>query len=142
MRLGHRGTWCILTFAALLLAGCRGSAGPKGPETVPVRGKLRFTKGGDVKSLAGRQARIEFESVDQPGVRAVGSINEDGSFTVATVLKDGSGSIGAVPGKHRVRLGLDERDEKLVAPQFLSFEKSGITVQLPSEDELSVDVWK
>src|SRR3954466_14194274 len=102
-----------LICCTLLVSGC--GAGPKGPDTVPVRGKIVFTKGGDVSALAGRQARIELESVDQPGVRAIGSIAEDGSFTVATITKEG-GSHGAVPGEHRVRLLLDERDEKMVAP--------------------------
>jgi hypothetical protein len=133
-----------LMIVSLVLAspflGC-GKGEPKGPDTAPLQGKVVFTKGGDVKTLAARQARIEFESKDQPGMRAVGSIAEDGSFTAATVVETG-GSQGAVPGTHRGRLLLDERDEKLVARQFLSYEKSGITVKVPVEGELLIKIWR
>src|SRR5581483_11546824 len=98
-----------------------------GPATVPVRGKVVFSRGGTVKTLADKQARIELESVDQPGMRAVGPIQEDGSFEVATVTAEG-GSPGAVAGKHRVRLDLDDQAARLVAPQFLDFVKSGVTI--------------
>lgn len=130
----------LLGLGLMLCTGC-GAKTEKGPDTVPVRGKIVFTKGGDVKSLFNRQGRIEFESVDQPGVHAAGAIEEDGSFTVATIV-DGAGSTGAVPGKHRVRLDLDDSSEKLVAPQFLRFDKSGITITLPSDQPVEVSVWR
>jgi hypothetical protein len=123
-----------------LITGC-GSGNAKGPQTLPVRGKVIFTKGGDVKTLYGRQARVEFESVDHPGMRAAGMIEEDGSCTVATAV-EGGGSQGAVPGTHRVRLLLDERDEKFVAPQFVDFARSGITVKLPSNEPIEIRVWR
>lgn len=124
-----------------VLVGCSGSGAAKGPKTEAVSGKVIFTKGGDVKTLFDRQARIEFESVDQPGVRAAGMIESDGSFKVATVV-EGGGSLGAVPGTHRVRFLLDERDEKFVAPQFLDFKKSGITVTVPSSQQIEIKVWR
>jgi hypothetical protein len=124
----------------VLLAGC-GKSDPPGPATAPLTGKIVFTKGGTIKTLADRQARIEFESVDQPGTRAAGLIQEDGTFTAATVVETG-GSQGAVPGKHRGRLMLDERDEKLVHPQFLTYEKSGITVQVPSDQPIEIKIWR
>lgn len=126
---------------AVLVVGCGGRGQDKGPKTAPVRGKIVFTKGGDVKTLADRQARIEFESVDQPGVRAAGMIEADGTFKLATVV-EGGGSLGAVPGAHRVRFLLDERDEKYIAPQFLDFRKSGITVNVPSEQPIEIKVWR
>jgi hypothetical protein len=134
-----KGYLYFLCFAVIL--GCVSRDSSKGPKTVPVRGKVVFTKGGDVKTLFSRQARIEFESVDQPGMRAAGMIEEDGGFQVATVAESGS-SLGAVPGTHRVRFLLDERDEKFVAPQFLDFQKSGITVKLPSEQPIEIKVWR
>src|SRR5262245_48401351 len=106
------------SLSIVLLAGCgRNSANSKGPDTVPIRGKVVFTRGGTAKALFDRQARIELESVDRPGVRAVGAIEEDGSFTVATITSEG-GSPGAVAGTHRVRLDLEDNAQKLVAPQF------------------------
>ena len=124
----------------IIACGC-GKAKTTGPQTVPVRGKVVFTKGGTVKALADKQARIELESVDQPGVRAAGPIQEDGTFEVATVTAEGGGNTGAVPGKHRVRIDLEDA-QRLVAPQFLDFAKSGITITLPSDQPLEVKVWR
>jgi hypothetical protein len=112
-----------------------------GVKTVPVQGKITFTKGGEVKTLFDRQGVITFDSVDQPGVRAIGEIQEDGSFTVSTV-KDGVSAPGAVEGTHRVRLDLDDSAARFVAPQFLDFQKSGITVKVPSEQPVEIKVWK
>jgi hypothetical protein len=128
-------------FGIVTLAGCGSGAGAKGPATVPVQGKVVFARGGDSKALFSNQCRIEFDCIERPGVRAVGQIEEDGTFTVATIV-EGAGSIGAVPGTHRVRLDVDERLERLVAPQFLSFEKSGITIKLPSDQPLEIKVWR
>ena len=140
MRVGLVASAIVPILFWALIPGCGGGQS-KGPKTEPVRGKVVFTKGGDVKTLYDRQARIEFESVDQPGVRAVGMIEEDGSFKVATVL-DGAGSLGAVPGSHRVRFLLDERDEKFLAPQFLDFARSGIKVTVPSAEPIEIQVWR
>lgn len=137
------GVRLLLVLMALGLAGGCGKKEPvaAGPKTEPVRGKLVFTKGGDVKSLYDKQARVAFESIDQPGVLAMGALEEDGSFTVATITPEG-GSPGAVPGKHRVRLDLDDNALRLVAPQFLDARKSGITVTVPTEGETVVEVWR
>jgi hypothetical protein len=102
---------------------------------------LVFTRGGAVKALFDRQGRIELESVDQPGIHAMGAIEEDGSFSVATVTKDGSNP-GAVPGTHRVRLDLDDNAQRLVAPQFLDFAKSGLKIIVPSTTPIEVQVWR
>jgi hypothetical protein len=125
---------------AITVCGCTKSK-TTGPETIPVRGRVVFTRGGSVKSLADKQARIELESVDQRGVRALGPIQEDGSFEVATVTAEGS-NIGAVPGTHRVRLDLEDNAARLVAPQFLDFAKSGITITLPSDQPVEIKVWR
>ena len=138
--MGQGRPWLALVLAALFVAAC-GKSGEKKIATVPVKGKVVFVKGGDVKVLASRQARIEFQSVDQPGLRAVGPIEEDGSFTVATVA-EGAGGEGLVAGTHRVRLDLDDRDVNLVAPQFLDFAKSGLTVKVPSEQPLEIKVFR
>jgi hypothetical protein len=124
----------------IAICGC-GKAKTTGPATVPVRGRIVFTKGGTVKTLADKQARIELESVDQPGIRAAGPIQEDGTFEVATVTAEGGGNSGAVTGTHRVRIDL-EGAERLVAPQFLDFTKSGITIKVPSDEPLEVKIWR
>src|SRR5262245_32186808 len=130
----------VSLLTAIAVSGC-GKAKTFGPATVPVRGKIVFTKGGIVKTLADKQARIELESMDQPGIRAAGPIQEDGTFEVATVTAEGGGNAGAVPGTHRVRLDL-EGAERLVAPQFLDFTKSGITIKVPSDEPVEVKIFR
>src|SRR5438445_8508439 len=88
MRFDTAATGISFVVGVALLVGC-GRPAANGPATVPVRGKIVFTRGGDVKTLFNKQARIEFESVEQPGVRAAGPIEEDGSFVVATVTAEG-----------------------------------------------------
>jgi hypothetical protein len=127
---------------AWLLIGLSGCGGPEGPATFPVQGKIVFERGGTVEELSERTAIIEFESLDEPGVRAYGEVLSDGSFTLSSV-KDGApvGS-GAVAGAHRGRFNLDEEVQHLVAPPFLDFEKSGIRITVPSTEEVLIKVWK
>jgi hypothetical protein len=131
----------LLLVACAVLPGCGKTETATGPKTVPVRGKLVFTKGGDAKALFNRQGRIELECVEQPTIHAIGPIEEDGSFTVATVTAEGS-SPGAIAGNHRVRLDLDDQAQRLVAPQFLDFVKSGLKITVPSDKPIEVQVWK
>jgi len=128
-------------FLAILICGCDRSQPITGPQTVPVRGKLVFTKGGDIKPIYNRQGRIELESIEQPSIHAIGAIEEDGSFTVATITAEGS-SVGAIPGSHRVRLDLEENAQRLVAPQFLDFAKSGLKITVPSEQPVELQIWR
>jgi len=129
-----------LLAASTALTGC-GPRVPVGPPTVPVHGKVVFTKGGDVAKLHDTQGVIEFESLDQPGIKAYGTIEQDGSFILGTKFEGGS-KAGAVAGKHRVRLNLDETAQSLVAPQFLHFERSKLTVTVPSAEEIVIRVWR
>jgi len=134
-------TALALVSCALVL-GCGKTDKGTGPKTVPLRGKLVFTKGGDAKSLFKRQGRIELESIEQPTIHAAGAIEEDGTFTVATVTSEGGSSPGAIPGSHRVRLDLDDQAQRLVAPQFLDFVKSGLKITVPSDQPIEVQVWR
>jgi hypothetical protein len=122
-----------------LLLGC-GKEVVEGPETVPVKGKVEFTKGGKVQSLAGA-ALVEFQSVEKPDLIALGEILEDGTFNMATQV-EGKGKMGVVPGTHRVRLNADESIERYVSRKFLKYETSGIKVNIPPEGELVIKVFK
>jgi hypothetical protein len=125
----------------ILFAGCTAAEAEKGPSTVPLEGRIEFTKGGNVKALADQSVVLQFESVDQPGVVAFGSIMEDGAFIMGTQTDEG-GKAGVVPGTHRVRLNADQTSARLVAPQFLSYDKSGIKVTVPTTGELVIKVWR
>ena len=130
----------LLILRGLFLVGC-GRTEIAGPQTVPVEGKVVFTKGGKVESLSDRGVGIQLESLDQVGVQAFGVIDEDGSFSVATQTEQGA-KPGAVPGTHRVRLNADESGARLVAPQLLDYATSGIKITVPSEQPIEIKVWR
>src|SRR5262245_55194105 len=124
----------------VLSLGCGGEK-LAGPPTVPVKGKVEFTKGGKVQDLANNSILVEFQSVEKPELKAFGEILEDGTFTMNTQL-EGKGRPGVVAGTHRVRLNADESASRFVSPKFLKHETSGITVKVPPEGELVIQVWK
>jgi hypothetical protein len=131
-----------MALTALVLAGfaaCGG--GPNGPKTYPVKGAVVFVKGGSLKQLV--DGTVEFQSVSEPGVRAYGEIQQDGSFSLTT-LKDGKASPGAIEGEHRARVvPPQEREGKpVIDPQFLSFEKSGLTFRVPGSEDITIQVWR
>jgi hypothetical protein len=127
-------------FSVGLFAGC-GGAKVEGPPTVPVKGKIEFTKGGKVEHLADRSIAVEFQSIEQPELKAFGAILDDGSFTMTTQVNE-KGKPGVVAGSHRVRLNADESGARFVSPKFLRYETSGIKVKVPPEGELVIKVWK
>jgi hypothetical protein len=130
-----------LTFAAVLsVVGC----GPAGPKTYSVRGKLDLT-GGDVAHLAG--CNIEAAHESDPTVRASGSVQSDGRFTLET-LHEGVILKGAQQGKYRVRLLLSDDGDaearklrrKAIHPRFLQFETTGLSLEVPPDSEVVLKV--
>src|SRR5438105_13582671 len=109
----------VRTFAACFLFvgalgfGC-GRAREKGPETVPLKGKVVFTKGGSVKDLSDHSVAVQFECVEKPDMQAFGTILEDGTFTMVTQVGS-RGKPGVVPGTHRVRMNTDDSGARFVA---------------------------
>jgi len=140
MRVGKLVEAVVLLVSASVLMGCGGKP-VEGPATVPVKGKVEFTKGGNVRDLADRSIVVEFQSVEQPAMKAFGAILEDGSFTMTTQVKD-KGKPGVIAGSHRVRLNADESATRFVSGKFLKYETSGITVKIPPESELVIKVSK
>jgi hypothetical protein len=122
-----------------LIFGCGKKV--EGPPTVPLKGKVQFTKGGKVENLANHSIPIEFQSVEQPEVKAFGEILEDGSFEMRTQIGT-VGKPGVVAGKHRVRFNADDSAARFIAPKFLSFESSGLTVTAPSDKVVVLEVWR
>src|SRR5262245_49233955 len=100
------------SFLAGFVTGC-GGAKVEGPPTVPVTGKVEFTKGGKVQDLANRSIGVAFQSIEQPDVQAFGAILEDGSFTMTTQV-DEKGKPGVVAGTHRVKLFADDSADRFV----------------------------
>jgi len=128
----HWGLVALMALSPVWLAGC----GPRAPKTYPVTGKVVLKGGGKLKGLA-----VEFQSVTDPDVRALGDINPDtGAFKMVSVLLN-RGKEGVVEGEHRVRVfnPLNEKS-KAVHPKFQRFETSEITVTVPTDKELVIEV--
>jgi hypothetical protein len=140
MRIGKRAKRLWLAATVVSFIGCGGEK-VEGPPTVPLSGKIEFTKGGKVEDLADRSVIVEFQSVEQPEVKAFGAILEDGSFRMTTQVNE-KGKPGVVAGKHRVRLNADDNGARLVSPKFLEYETSGLTVTVPPEGDVVIQVSK
>jgi hypothetical protein len=129
----------LVAFAAAVTAGCGG------PKTYPVKGKVEF-KGGDVKMLAGW--RVGLRSVSDPETSASGTIEEDGSFEVGTVVNDKLRP-GVQEGTYRVRVEPPDMQEEgsdpspLIDARFQNFDKSGLEFTVTrGENDLVVTVEK
>ncbi len=77
-------------------------------------------------------------------VRAYGQIQEDGSFSLET-LQAGVLYSGAAEGSYRVRIVLSDDDPgarrraaQALHPRFLQFDSSGLSIQVPNNDPVTV----
>jgi hypothetical protein len=121
---------------ATLSAGC----GKPSIKTHPVRGSVEV-KDGDVTMLTG--STIQFVQADDETIRPYANIDASGNYIVKTLYK-GEIVQGAPEGKYKARIMLgDESDEGvpsrkgkgiIIHPRFLEFEKSGLSVTVPSSD--------
>src|SRR5688572_8897622 len=144
--LDGRGTRTILSgyLAAMLLGiGCTTSDLPK---TYPAHGRVVFKeKNTKVAVLSG--CYVEFQSLADPAVRALGEIRDDGSFMLGCFHKD-KGMEGVLPGKYRARIALPPGDDGATVRPFLhrgfeSFEKSGLQYDVTEGDnDFTVTVGK
>lgn len=121
----------------IALAGCSSSDGLK-----PVNGTV--TVPGDPAVLAGSTVEVALES--DPTVRASGTIEPDGRFTLDS-LKDGRVRRGAPEGTYKARIILGDDDPalqkkaaKVVPARYGRFETSGLTVRVPAEQPVTLAV--
>ena len=129
----------VAAIGVVAFAGCGGS----GVKTHPVAGKIEVPSG-DIKPLAGHTVEVVLDS--NPAVRAAGQIQEDGSFELET-LQGGSVLKGAVEGTYKARIVLADDDfsqrvaaAKAIPPRYLQFEKSGLSLQVPSAANVSLRI--
>lgn len=126
-------------FALAGLCGC----GPDGPPVYPVSGRLELPAG-DVSRLAG--SAVEAAADADPGVRASGEIQPDGTFRLQSLA--GGEVRGGVPaGSYRVRIVPNAEDDATrrqaataVAPRFLRFDQSRLSLQVPPPGEVVLAV--
>ncbi len=139
--------WVVLWAAvAWTAAGC---GGPEFPKTYPLSGTVLLPDGKPLQS-----GMIEFESVSDPNLRAIGEIEKDGTFArVHTYKSNGREVEGLVEGEHRVRIEVPAPDEDegggrdagedegpaarrrkppLVDPRYRAFDTSGLKITVPA----------
>ncbi|HJZ55599.1 MAG TPA: hypothetical protein VKE74_11595 [Gemmataceae bacterium] len=107
----HQPSSRLRVFALGVLATWAGIAcgcGSKIPKTYPVTGKVIWTGGKPVTD-----GRIEFRSLSDESLKAVGEIESDGSFSLTT-HRDGEKQVGAVEGQHKVIVEPEWGDDKLI----------------------------
>ena len=124
---------------ALFLAGC----GSDLPKTYPVSGRITLS-GADASQLAGHH--VEVVSASDPDNRASGVIAPDGAFKLET-LHAGAILSGVREGTYQVRILRAEEDDdgnKLrkppVADRYLQFQKSGLTLSVPAQTDLMLEI--
>ena len=121
-----------------MIAGCGGGAPTPPFKTFPVAGKVVYKGPGRVERL--ERGKVWFQSKSDPNITAVGSISDDGSFIMTTFSK-GESWAGMPAGEYKVRLEPPPRDDgSLIHPNYLDYNRSGITVTLPVSGELTISV--
>ena len=127
------------TLVCLLTAGCGTSEFPK---SYPVSGTILLPDGTPMKG-----GHIEFESVTDPNMRAMGEIGKDGTFaSVYTYKSNGHEVAGLIAGEHRIRFELpggedneggekQQRKPPLIETRYRSFESSNLTCTIPAPDD-------
>lgn len=117
--------WTVLGLAGLSIVGC----GQKGPELVPVKGRLLDNRGQPVFPgsvwlvVDGSTSSTEAGALD-----ASGMLQEDGSFTIRTYPH----GEGAMVGRYRVTLSLGAGSSPKLA-KYAGPRTSTILVDVPKE---------
>ena len=134
----------LVTALALLAAGCGTGSAPPGDPLPEVSGRVVLKGKPDG---AGRLdgGRVWLRSVTDPGREAVGVIDHDGTFAMATPAA-GVGRAGVAPGEYLVRVEppIDARGEDARAapfhPKYLDYQKSGLRVRVPLPGEWTLEL--
>jgi len=128
----------LSTLVCLLTAGCGTSEFPK---SYPVSGTILLPDGTPMKG-----GNIEFESVTDSNMRAMGEIGQDGTFaSVYTYKSNGHEVMGLIAGEHRIRFELpgaadneggekQQRKPPLIETRYRSFDTSNLTCTIPAPD--------
>jgi hypothetical protein len=123
----------------LLACGC----GQDGPRTYPVGGRVEL-KGGDVTHLAG--SAVEVSLASDRTARAYGQIEPDGRFRLES-LQAGEVRRGVPEGNYVARILPNDEDgpsrqraTRALSPRYLRFETSGLTLQVPTNEDVTLRV--
>lgn len=95
---GRSWTAIFAMITALSAAGCQSKPVIELPKTYPVRGRVTNKAGSAVES-----GMVEFRSVTDDTMRAVGEIQSDGTFSLRSIVQTEMVD-GAIAGSHRVSI--------------------------------------
>ncbi|QEL17110.1 hypothetical protein [Limnoglobus roseus] len=135
-----RRVWMVACLTgAVALGGC----GPSGPKFQAVTVRLTVD-GGNVADLTG--STLDVAVPNNPLLRSSGTITPDGTVELET-LHAGKIRRGVQEGNYQVRIILadDDREQrrkaaKTVAPRFLKFESSGLSLTVPGDGTVPLTV--
>jgi hypothetical protein len=123
-----------------LAAGC----GQSGPPTHEVKGKVVYKGKGNINDLT--DGIVSLQSTTNPNSKAVGSIEDDGSFSLG-MFHEGKELQGVVAGTYKARIQPpriddDEGDNPRlpIHRKYLDYDKSGLTFTLPVAGDLVIEV--
>lgn len=119
--------WFMLFFMAVV-PGCSSGF----PKTYPSKGKVVFKGGKPVKGGV-----VELESVKDPTMRAIGDIEEDGTFKLIA-FKDGTERQGAVEGEYKVFVEFARGEQEDSRRQRLAV--AGTKTIKPGDNELVIEI--
>jgi hypothetical protein len=120
----------VLTLGTVLLLAGGPGCGSGIPKTYPVKGKVVWKGGKPVDD-----GRIEFQSLSEPDLKAVGEIESDGTFSLTT-FKEGKTREGAVAGQHKVVVEPDMGDGK---PALVVTLPNPYTVE-PKRNDFTIEI--
>jgi hypothetical protein len=107
--------WMLMKAATITLMGVAG-CGSGMPPTFPVKGRVVFKQGKPVTD-----GRIQFQSAADPQIKALGDIDNDGSFLLTTYV--GAKKVqGAPEGSYNVVVELERPTEVVALPSTYTVE--------------------
>jgi hypothetical protein len=134
------GRWFLVGVTLLFLHGLPG-CGPTGPKTYPVKGKVVFKSGGDIRGLVG--GSVYFQSTDDPAMVFGSEIEDDGNFVIVGTVA-GARAPGLPEGTYRASVEPRPADlnKRLIHPRYLKFETSGLQykVQPGADNSFTIEV--
>lgn len=135
-----RGLIAVFTVAgAALVAGC----GSSGPPVHEVKGKVVYKGKGNISDLS--NGIVHFQNTSDANLKAVGAIEDDGSFAMAMFYKDKE-LPGVMAGTYKARVQPPRDDSEEDNPRlpiqrkYTDFDKSGLTFTVPVSGEIVIHV--
>lgn len=129
---------CLLVLTCIL-----GGCGESGPNLHSVAGKVELREQ-DVTLLHG--SVVELSLLSDPTVRGFGEIQPDGKFQIKSLV-GGELYHGVPEGRYAARILPHDEDgaarqqaTKAIAPRYLKFDTSGLSVQVPVTGDFVLQV--